>query len=122
MAPTISTRRTRRTLTSTDSGRSSPIGRSSRVISARRSAPDIAAIWPSDTPPSGMAALASSGHPRSAVGRGLRRRLGVVFGEYLGPAGELQGDAVRIVKVERPHVHAGGHRRGHLRVPLVVGE
>src|ERR1700694_3724321 len=119
MAPTINTRRTRHNLTSTDSGRSSPMGRSSRVISSRRSAADIAA---SDTPPSGMAALASSGHPRSAVGRGLRRRLGVVFGEFLGPAGELQGDAVRIVKVERPHVHAGVYRRRRLRVALVVVE
>src|SRR3981189_2420735 len=104
IAPTINTRRTRRTLTSTDSGRSSPIGRSSRVISSRRSTADIAVIWASDTPPSGMAALTSSGHPGSAVGRVLRRRHGVVLGEFPGPTGELQGDGVMIVEIKRTHL------------------
>src|SRR5882757_6743924 len=122
IAPTINTRRTRRTLTSSDSGRSSPRGRSSRVISSRRSVADIAAIWASDTPPSGMAVLASSGNSGSTVRRGLRRRIGVVLGEFLGTAGELEGNAIRIMEVERPHVHTRVHRRRHLGLALVVIE
>jgi len=44
-----------------------------------------------------MVALASSGHSGSTVRRGLRRRIGVVLGEFLGPAGELEGNAIRIM-------------------------
>src|SRR5207248_9072764 len=122
IAPTINTGRPRRNLASSDGGRSSPMGRSSRLMSARRSCADIAAIWASDSPPSGMAWLASCGHSRSAVRCGLRRRLGVAVSEFLGPAGELKCDAVRVVEVERPHVYAGVHRRRHLRFALVVVE
>src|SRR6202171_5651701 len=122
MAPTINTRRTLRTLASTASGRSSERGRWSRWISSRRSVADIAAIWASDTPPSGMAALASCGHSGSTVRRGLRCRIGVGFSEFLSPAGELKGDAVGVEEVERPHIHAWMQRRRHLGVALVVVE
>src|SRR5262245_59398287 len=122
IAPTINTRRTRRNLANSDGGNSSPRGRCSRLMSSRRSVTDLAAIWASETPPSGMARLASSGHSRSAVRRGLWRRLRVVVGEFLGPAGELECDAIRVVEVERPHVHAWVHRRRNLLLALVVVE
>ena len=47
---------------------------------------------------------------RPAVRRGLRHRRRVALGEFLGPAGELERDAVGIVEVERPHVDAGVQR------------
>jgi hypothetical protein len=40
------------------------------------------------------------GHRRSVIGRGLRRRLRIVLGESLGPAGELERYAIRVEKVE----------------------
>ena len=44
------------------------------------------------------------------------------LGEFLGPAGELERDAVGVLEVERPHVDAGMHGRRHLRRALVVVE
>ncbi len=52
-------------------------------------------------------ALAARLRRHPAVRRRLRRGHRVAVGEFLGPAGELQRDAVRIEEVERPHVDAG---------------
>src|ERR1700743_2681347 len=55
----------------------------------------------------------------AAIGGRLVRVLGVVLGEFLDPAGELECYSVGVLEVERPHVDTGMQGRRDLTFALV---